>query len=799
VGRASDVYALGGILYYLLTARAPFQAETLEHTIALVLNSEPVSPRLLNPSIARDLETITLKCLEKDPARRYQTAQDLADELGRVLRHEPIRARPINKPEKLWRWCRRKPGLAGAVAFATLAVLAGFGTTTWQWRRAEKQRVAILHDLYVAKMNLVQTAWEANNVGRVRQLLEETAATPERGFEWYYWQRQTHLQVETLPGHGESILAVAYSPDGRWIVTGSADQTARVWGTATSKVLHTLRGHSGPIRSVAFSSDSQYIVTGSFDQTAKIWESESGKELQTFEGHEGYILSVAFSGDGRQVVTGSRDQKVKVWDVSKGVELFTLNEHTGPVWCVAFSPDSQRIVTASWDGTAKVWDARTGTHLQTFKLHHGPVLSAAFSPDGERIVSGGFDQTARIWEAATGKELGVLKGHGAPVVSVAFSKNGLNIATAGEDQTARVWDAMSCVEVVAPKKHGSPISSVAFSPDGQRIVTGGGSLIYSPDGIRQIHAGPGDRTAKVWEILNNKGLTSNGNTDQLMAVAFSPDSRWIVTGSMDRTAKLWDVATRKVLQIFKGHRDGIRSVAFSPDGQRIATASWDQTAIVWDVNSGQPLLTIDHKALLMSVVFSPDGRRIATAGQDGAAKVWDAVTGAERLTLKESDAQIWSVVFSPDGRRILISNHREKFMTSRFGMRLTAENCWVTKGTVPGLCLRPSRRWPTDYHGKSRWNCQGVGRCYWRLALQPREAQRPDPVCELFSGRPKDSDREPGPNSQAMGRGERNRTAHAKRSQWMDYFCCILAERRANSHERYRHRQRVGSSFRGAG
>src|SRR4030095_5271179 len=231
VGRPSDVYALGGILYYLLTARAPFQADSLEHLISQVLHAEPVAPRLLNPSVPRDLETITLKCLEKEPSRRYQTAQELADELGRFLRHAPIRARPITPPEKLWRWGRRKPALATALGFALSALVIGLATTSWQWRRAEGMAVKerhereraetgesnLVHQLYVANMNLIQAAWEQNNVSRVRQLLDETATAPGRGFEWFYWQRQLRQELKTLRGHTGPILSVAYSPDGRQI------------------------------------------------------------------------------------------------------------------------------------------------------------------------------------------------------------------------------------------------------------------------------------------------------------------------------------------------------------------------------------------------------------------------------------------------------------------------------------------------------------------------------------------------------------------------------------------------------
>ena len=258
VGRPSDVYALGGILYYLLTARAPFQGDSLEHTIDQVLNAEPVAPRLLNPSIPRDLETITLKCLEKEPPRRYQTAKELADELGRVLRHEPIHARPVNAPEKLWRWCRRKPALATALGFALAALVIGLATTSWQWRRAERlagserqERIAGQRQLYVATMNLAQAAWEQNHVSRAKQLLEDTATAPERGFEWYYWQRPMHLELKALRGHTGPILAVAYSPDGRQIVTASADRTAKVWDAASATALLTLSEHTAPVRSVA--------------------------------------------------------------------------------------------------------------------------------------------------------------------------------------------------------------------------------------------------------------------------------------------------------------------------------------------------------------------------------------------------------------------------------------------------------------------------------------------------------------------------------------------------------------------
>ena len=698
VGRPSDVYALGGILYYLLTARAPFQADSLEHTIEQVLNAQPVSPRLLNRSIPRDLETITLKCLEKEPTRRYQTAQELADELGRVLRREPIQAHPVNASEKLWRWCRRKPVLASALGFAIAAPLVGLATTSWQWQRAERhaglerqERIAGQRQLYVANMNLAQAAWEQNNITRVRELLDETAMAPERGFEWYYWQRQIHHPEEKiLREHDGLVLAVAYSPVRDWIVTGSADHTAKVWNAATGKVLRTLggpnshNGHKSPILSVVFSSDGQQILTGSWDGTAKVWDAVTGGEVRTLPGNAGRIFSMAFSPDGKRIVTGGPDQTAKVWDIATGGFL-PLTGHTGAVWSVAFSPDGGRIVTGSWDKTAKVWDAATGGELATFSEHGDPVLAVAFSPDGKRIVSGSFDQTARVWEAANGHELFTLAGHGAPVVSVTFSADDQRIATAGDDQTARVWDANGRHDLLTLKRHGSRVSSVAFSPDGRQLVTGGGSVSYQPDG-KIIALGEGDRTARIWDLAGDtEPLTLKGHTKAIMSAAFSSDGRRIVTGSMDQTAKIWDAASGTELHTLTGHRDTIRFAAISPDGLRVVTGSWDKTAIVWDAVTGSYLRTLEeHSIFYMSVAFSRDGGRIVTSGQNSSAKVWDTFSGNLITTLHEQSPGMWSVAFSPDGRRIVSSNQMGNFdamvwdaNSGNILLSLQGHNSWI--------------------------------------------------------------------------------------------------------------------------
>jgi WD40 repeat protein/serine/threonine protein kinase len=683
----ADVYALGLTLYELLVLRPAFDGQDRLHLVDQISRQEPARPRVLDSRIPRDLETILMKAIEKEPRRRYPSAEALASDLRRFLADEPIQARRIGPLERLGRWGRRNPLVASLTAAVVLVTALGFAGVFGQMQVAQaKERQAerkeqeakeqrdvaqqqrdevralnerLQRTLYIANMNLAQHAWEAGGAGRVRELLEQHRPKPGevdlRGFEWHYLYRLCHPEILTLRGGGSSV---AYSPDGKRLASATPVSPppweVKVWDAQTGQQFLSLKGGG---THVAFSSDGKRLAsTGGYEM--KVWDAQTGQELLTLKGS---VNCVAFSPDGKRLAGPHVDPTtmegaVKVWEVQTGQVLLSIKSGA---YYVAYSPDGKRLATAD-EKTVKVWDAQTGQELLALKGHTLEVGYVAFSPDGKRLASADgwpehADPTVRIWDAQTGQELLTLKGGG---YYVAYSPDGKRLAST-DQQTVTVWDAQTGQVLLTLKGHTGRVMGVAYSPDGKHLA------IASDD-----------HTVKVWDAQAiQKPLIHQGEATSFASMAFSPDGKRLASGSTGPSsdgpgeAKVWDAQTGQELLTLKGHTGRVSSVAFSPDGKYLASGSGvvvfnlypprPGETKVWDAQTGQELLTLKGGAY--SVAFSPDGKRVATGsgGHDkqgkplpADVKVWDARTGQEMLTLKGHTYDVLSVAFSPDGKRL---------------------------------------------------------------------------------------------------------------------------------------------------
>ena len=473
-------------------------------------------------------------------------------------------------------------------------------------------------------------------------------------------------------GHAGPVTSAAFSPNdgGRYILTGSGDNTAKLWDQAGHEIL-TFKGHEFVVNAAAFSPGGQSVLTGSFDGKAKLWDL-SGQAIKTFSGHKNYVYSVAFSPDGKRILTGSRDKTAKLWDIETGKEIRTFL-HTGAVTVVAFSSadGGKTMLTGDEEGAVKLWNVESpGKPLQSFKKHAGSVSSAVFSPDGKSVLTAGKDNTARLWDTK-GRLLETFK-HVAAVQSAAFSSDGQQIVTGSTDGMLRYWN-LSGDLLRMYRGHDLEISAVRCTPAG---------AVHAP-GRNFTLSGSADHTAKLWDTTGQTAAILKGFTNSITALSFSPDGKFISLGNAGGTVKQWNMSgeelknfsiTRNEASIVAVSPDGqfvlgrgkdnifklrdltgrvrrvypafqmLTALAFSPDGQSVAGAGRD-SIFIWDL-PGSILHAFPVTGQINALSFSPDGKSIVSGGKNGSVQCWD-LSGNELQKFGRSFEEILSVAFSP--------------------------------------------------------------------------------------------------------------------------------------------------------
>jgi tRNA A-37 threonylcarbamoyl transferase component Bud32 len=433
---ASDVYSLGATLYALLTGRPPFLGRTALETLRKVMEEDAVPPRQVQPAVPRDLETICLKCLEREPGRRYRSAEALADDLARWRAGEEIEARPLGAAGRALKWVKRRPAVAGLAGALALLLVAATGLSLYlaTWALGERDDAIKARDREEGQRRRAERQAALTLLEQGLFHCEQEGA--ERGLLWL------------ARAVGEARRAEA--PD--------LDALARTQFAAWRRFLHPLKGVLS-VREISpgavFSPDGKTLLSidrqGARDGPAQLWDLVTGKAMGPSLRHEDHsnVTVMAFSPDGRIALTGSMDDTARLWEVATGKALGRALQHRDEITAVAFSPDGKTVLTVSRDGTdhtARLWDWVTGRPLRLPLGHEDQVRAVAFSPDGKTVLTGSHDKTARLWEAATGKALGPPLQHEGNVVAVAFSPDGRTVLTGSDDKTARLWEVLPPIQ-----------------------------------------------------------------------------------------------------------------------------------------------------------------------------------------------------------------------------------------------------------------------------------------------------------------------------------------------------------------
>jgi WD40 repeat protein/serine/threonine protein kinase len=697
--RRTDVYCLGAVLYEMLTGELPHRGSPAM-ILDQILREEPRRPRRMNDKIGRDLETICLKALHKEPARRYATAGAMAADLRSYLAGRPIAARPAGRAERVARWCKRNPSMAAAVGLAlTSLIFALVMLAFWNIQKSAALYASRHNEALLAlDRALDHLPKDEGNLGLLwlaRALELAPAAADDLQFviraNLTAWLARAPIPRAIMPHGDDVVTAAALSPDGRTAASGCY-QKAYLWDVETGRLRSAALAHEGHVWSMRFSPDGRLLATASVDQQkgggeVKLWNADTGAELGALPRCATGVIDVHFSQDGRRLLTiasgaaqawdtatraplarplthagtiiagdlspdgkwavtcGAEDREVHLWEVATGSRKLSWHHSSGTGATVAsFSPDSRSLATGHIDGKVRIRRVEPSNANEIICSHQASVRAVLFSPDGGKVLTASEDSTARIWDASSGRPATPPLIHQAYLRAAAFSGDGRFVVTGASDNTAGVWDAATGRAVCLPLQHQAPVQAVAISRDGSIVLTGS----Y-------------DCTARTWALPRDRpGQQRLDSKAEVRMAAFDPDGKRLIVVSQQRgqanRAQFFDLRTKAPLgPDMELGTDALAGCSLNKAGRFIAAAAREGSVHARDLTSGESVVTpIPQSSPLRAIAFHPDGRSLFIGRENGAVELWDLQTGRRLGDPLPHKGEVTALSPSADGTRILV-------------------------------------------------------------------------------------------------------------------------------------------------